>query len=256
MDTAKKFDFINSFDVSQNGVVAARDYTIEDVESAHRKGFEEGKIEGINEETASTERMAALAQESIGNALTALGGGLEDVRVAIESQAVDTVLAVVRKLVPHYTRTNALDEIGGLVQECLSAVYEEPRVVVRAHETMLDPIKDRIDDIVATSGFTGKVVLFADKSLNPEDCRVEWADGGVERDVGRLWREVEQTIARFTGTTEAGNSADPDTNVDVNVDADAASYANADTTASGLTDGAASTPTPNPGQTPGTPEEG
>ncbi len=52
------------------------------------------------------------------------------------------------------------------------------------------------------------MVLFADESLKPEDCRVEWADGGVERDVGRLWREVEQAVARFASTDETEQGPD------------------------------------------------
>jgi hypothetical protein len=24
------------------------------------------------------------------------------------------------------------------------------------------------------------------------DCRVEWADGGAERDVGRMWQQIER----------------------------------------------------------------
>ncbi len=54
-----------------------------------------------------------------------------------------------------------------------------------------------LDDLAAGCGYQGKLVLLADPSLDADDCRIEWADGGAERDTGSAWRELEAAIEQL-----------------------------------------------------------
>ena len=46
----------------------------------------------------------------------------------------------------------------------------------------------------------GRIVLLADETLGLGDARVEWADGGAERDTGRLMRDIDGALARALDT--------------------------------------------------------
>lgn len=207
LDMAKKFDFSNSFDSNERGMVAARDFTLADMERAKGEAFEEGRAAGAAEQRAASEHASAVALDAISARLRDLFGHLDALRSNIESEALEAVFAITQKLVPHFVEKHGTEEIEGLVRECLSSVYDEPRVVIRAHDAILDHIKSRLEDLVSTSGFGGKVVLFADPTIGPQDCRIEWADGGTERNAARLWQDIEATIARALGrdiTTASG----------------------------------------------------
>ena len=39
--------------------------------------------------------------------------------------------------------------------------------------------------------------LLPDAELSGTDCRMEWADGGVERDTEKTWRDIEAGLARL-----------------------------------------------------------
>lgn len=197
MSVAKKFDFTNSFDAGDRGMVAARDFTLADMEKARAEAYEKGVAAGKAHERATIEQASATALATVAKRLATLSGELTTLKTTIENEALEAVLGITRKLVPHYAKIHGLDEVEGMTRECLTAVYDEPRVVIRAHEAVLDHIKSRLDDLIASTGFGGKVVLFTDESLAESDCRVEWADGGAERDVARLWHDVEQSISRF-----------------------------------------------------------
>ncbi len=82
----------------------------------------------------------------------------------------------------------------------LETMHAEPRVVVRLHDSLLDPLRERLEPVTAAAGYDGRIVLLADPGLAVGDCRVEWADGGIERDSERLWREVEAALARHAPT--------------------------------------------------------
>ncbi|MBX6322342.1 MAG: flagellar assembly protein FliH, partial [Rhodospirillaceae bacterium] len=67
---------------------------------------------------------------------------------------------------------------------------------VRLHDSLLDPLRERLDAVAAGAGFEGRIVILADPAMPVGDCRVEWADGGIERDTDRLWRDIEAALAR------------------------------------------------------------
>lgn len=199
LQAAKKFDFSNSFDANERGMVAARDFTLADLERAKKEAFEQGRLAGIQQQSETIDQSVAVAAEAIAARLHELGESIAQLRGESEAEAMEAVLAIAQKLVPHYVREHGTEEIAGIVRDCLGAVYDEPRVVIRAQDSVLDQLKGRLDELIAASGFGGKVVLFADPALSPHDCRIEWADGGTERNSQRLWQEIEATILRALG---------------------------------------------------------
>ena len=48
--------------------------------------------------------------------------------------------------------------------------------------------------LTARVGYAGKMIILADNTLEANDCRLEWADGGMERSVNLTWSEVERQM--------------------------------------------------------------
>ncbi len=90
-----------------------------------------------------------------------------------------------------------LREIEALVLRCMDDMRDEPRLVVRVAEGVAKLLDERIDSLVAQSGFGGKVMLVPDDTLPATDCRVDWADGSAERNQAALEREVDQAVQRY-----------------------------------------------------------
>ena len=196
---AKRFVFDNYFDTNEKGVTVARDFTVEDLDQARLEGFEEGKALGRGEAQASINQQVADALANASRAFQALQQGMEGLKREVETDALRTVTMIVSKIVPYYANKHGLGEVEALVHDCLAAAYDEPRIVVRAHGSILGPLTDHLDQLTASSGFNGNVVALEDPSLSPGDCRVEWADGGAERETERVWESINSALARFTG---------------------------------------------------------
>jgi flagellar assembly protein FliH len=109
-------------------------------------------------------------------------------------------MAVVARALPELARRNTQIEVEGLIRTCLSELYDEPRVVIRAADPVIDAVQKDIDRIAASCGFTGKIALFGDPEMAPTDCRVEWADGGAERNFEDTWRAIEAAMERGLNT--------------------------------------------------------
>lgn len=163
---------------------------------ARRKGEEAGAARGRSEALTAFDKQVAATLGTIAQQTAAIAK-----TIAAEAQAagrsVDLALAIVRKLHPALVERQGLAEIETVLSQCLESLKQEPRLVAYVHSARLDALQERLTQLSAASGFEGRVVLIADDAMGESDCRVEWADGGVERDAGRIWRAVEETLARY-----------------------------------------------------------
>jgi flagellar assembly protein FliH len=158
--------------------------------------FAKGREAGLAEAAAGAAQRAADAL----NAMTERLARIERMRVEIEQSttrsAVGVALAALRRILPTVERRVALPEIEAVLADCLHRVLDEPRVVFRVPDDLLDALRERVDEVGRRAGFHGKVVLLADGDLGVSDCRIEWADGGAERNVERIWKDVEDLVGR------------------------------------------------------------
>jgi flagellar assembly protein FliH len=57
--------------------------------------------------------------------------------------------------------------------------------------------REKIDEIARGHGFAGRLVVLGEPNIAAGDCRIEWADGGVNRDAGAADRVIGEAVARY-----------------------------------------------------------
>lgn len=191
-NSVRKFDFGERFDEPDLREDAPPPPKYGEVELSAAR--DEGRVEGFNQGQAAAEASlsAHIAQmlEKTGNAIAGLLANREQLHRELAEQNVRTVISVLEKSIPELARRYALTEIEGLIRTCLGELYDEPRIVVRAADPVIDALQEKVDRIAATCGFTGKIALLGDPTMAATDCRVEWADGGAERSFEATWQAI------------------------------------------------------------------
>lgn len=190
MADAKKFLFDTSFDEPDGAKNA-------DVEQARAEAFEEGRAAGRAEAESATERTAAEALQAVAGKLGEIEASREALEGILARHATQAAVAMVDRIVPGLVRKSGVEEVEALMRDCMERLIDEPRIVVRVAETVLDPLQERIARIKADTGYTGEVVLLSDPVMGPADCRVEWANGGAERDAEAVWKDIEANVSRW-----------------------------------------------------------
>ena len=204
---SEKFLFDTSFEAEDLGGAAAGPvrkpsppkFGEEDLERARAEGHASGKKIGTQETMQSIEQKISQAMNAVSTQLTGLSKAQVESHERQGREALEVALTVVRKIFPRLAGRHGLAEVESVVCDCLERLRDEPRIVIRVADAVLDQVEARIGELVARAGFEGKIVYLAQDGLNPGDVRVEWADGGAERDSERLWREIEQITARVAG---------------------------------------------------------
>jgi flagellar assembly protein FliH len=216
MSETQKFLFDTSFDSAAHArpeaeaedAPEAPTFSEAELEQARAEALSTGREQGFRDAATSIEQTTAMALEEVGKGLEEILRETARFGEQGEARALGAAMTVVRKLFPGLAQRNGLGEIEGLVAECLGRLREEPRVVVRVTDELLDPLRMQLDRLSERCGFEGRVVLLADETLCASDVRVEWADGGAERDSRRLWHEIDQILAGALGPATQG--AEPD----------------------------------------------
>jgi flagellar assembly protein FliH len=177
-------------------------FSEEEMLAAREQSFAEGREQGAREAEQTAERVAADALAAMDARLKAMEAAQREGQELAVRRAVQVAMAIARKLLPELARRNGMAEIEAVVAECMAQRLDEPRLLVKVNEMMLEPLRERLARLAETSGFGGRLVVSGDSKVVPGDCRIEWADGGADRDQARLWKEIEAIIERSLGKPE------------------------------------------------------
>jgi flagellar assembly protein FliH len=177
-----------------------------DLLQAHEDGYADGFANGkAAAEAAATARLAATL-ERLADQLEYIVQSAVDTAARQREGVIEIGAAIARKLLPDLSRRQGTAEAEAMMSAVITELIDEPRMVIRVADEDLDALSERIDAVAQRRGFAGKVVLLAEPTVAAGDCRIEWADGGVERDSARLWNDIDQAVVRLLGS--GGHTAD------------------------------------------------
>lgn len=182
MSAPTKFLFDVDFASGANGRPAEPTITLAEhavrLAEAHRKG----RSDGQSEANAQSDRRTAVALERIGENLAAATDALKAIEARLECEAVEVAVAVARKLAPALIAREPFAEIAALASSCFRELIASPHIAVRVNDALYAPARDKLDEIMRAKSFEGRLVVLAEPDIALGDCRIEWADGGINRD--------------------------------------------------------------------------
>ncbi len=208
MSTNSRFLFDNEF-ASASGAAKKKAkelelppaiYTEEQYQAALANAFEDGRQQGEQTAHAEKEVEANNLLENINQQVNTLNEAHSKAHQNVKKDAAEIAIICAQKLANTFMENSAVSDVTKLVEECLRDLIEEPRVVVRASELVCDSLKERIEALTMSSGFQGQLILLPDDTKSGANCRVEWADGGVEKDMTQLQEKVSEIVNRYVGS--------------------------------------------------------
>jgi flagellar assembly protein FliH len=167
--------------------------------AAHKRGYADAQRDAKVE---SDRRMAA-ALERIAAGMTTANGALHAIETRLECEAVEVAVAVARKLAPALVAREPFAEIAALAGECFRQLIASPHVAVRINDALYATAKEKLDDIVRAKSFEGRLVVLAEPDIAPGDCRIEWADGGINRDGAATDAAIGEAVRRYISARRA-----------------------------------------------------
>jgi flagellar assembly protein FliH len=207
MAAGQKFLFENDFAHPDEARKRAAVHTDEDLAAARAQSFAEGRAAMLAEQEAADE-------QEIFKLLTQLGDNVQGLCAErgaeidnATAQAGELALTICRKILPTLSNQNAMTEIEGLIVRTIAEMQDEPRLVVRVADARVEDLQSRFERMAGA--FEGSLVLLGDDELADTDCSLLWADGGAERNLDRLWAELNTAVSAISDTRTQPTPASP-----------------------------------------------
>ncbi len=161
--------------------------------AAHRRGYAEAQ----HDASVAAGRRIAESLERVAASLGQATGALQTVEARLESEAVEVAVAVARKLASALIAREPFAEIAALAKSCFRELVASPHIVVRVNDALYAEAHQKLDDIARAHGFEGRLVVLGDPSVAVGDCKIEWADGGINRDQAATDAAIGEAVARY-----------------------------------------------------------
>jgi flagellar assembly protein FliH len=187
-------DFAPKAEVKPTVPLAQHEANLADANAAgYRRGYATAKAEIVSE----AEQRSAAALERIAVALESVLRGLSGVEAMLETEAVDVAVAVAKKLAAALVEREPLAEISALAMDCFRHLVTAPHVVVRVNDAQHTSVGKPIEEMVRARGLASHLVVLAEPDIATGDCRIEWADGGVNRDRAATEAVIDEAVSRY-----------------------------------------------------------
>lgn len=173
-----------------------KSFTAAEIDAARQAGEKSGYAAG---RAAALREIEARVQLALNVMVDGLGGALDVIHARHEAQGRETLAVtttILRKLYPAMTARFEHGELEALLSDCLRQLASEPRIVVRVSDALIEALKPRIDRATERAGYPGRVIVIGDPEMTDAQSRIEWADGGVERDPARVLAEIDAILQR------------------------------------------------------------
>lgn len=199
MALPEKFTFDVSFDhlgAPSARSLAERRFTRGELEATRQSALAEGHAAGLAEAAASAQSLTAGALARIAESLAALLATQDAATTDAQRRALAAMQTIVAKLVPGLAAKDPLTEVEAFATKCLHEAIDEPRVVLRVAQEIYEPLRERLEALAHAAGYAGRIVLLVDDAIAAGDARVEWADGGAERNLAAQCAEIDELLER------------------------------------------------------------
>jgi len=161
--------------------------------AAYRRGYADAETDAGVE----ADRRIAGALERIAAGVAVANDALAAVETRLECEAVEVAVAVARKLAPALIAREPFAEISALASDCFRQLVAAPHIAVRVNDALYAVAKDKLDDIVRARNYEGRLVVLAEPDIAVGDCRIEWADGGINRDKAGADAAIGQAVEGY-----------------------------------------------------------
>ena len=196
-----KFDFGTVFDgLVEDPEAYERNkeptWTADELEREKAVAYANGNEAGRTEALAGIEQRAAQALEQVIAGVGQITNRLGTFEAGLSSEAKSLSVAVGQAIASELLAQSHASEIEAIVSEALGFLTQQPHVVVRIHEDLLEHFTSRLEALADSRGFMGKLIILGEPDLEQADCRIEWAEGGITRDTNALAARLDEIVQR------------------------------------------------------------
>lgn len=169
-------------------------YSEEELADKIKIAEQDGYERGFRTSQDGMDAIVSRLMEDINNKLLTLVANSSNLSCELEKQSLDLATAVIEKLVPTLNAEHAVEIVNKFISDNFNNFKDEAKLSFYIHPDIISYVQENISRLANSYDFEGKIALHKDAKLALADCRVEWENGSVERNINTLSKKVEDLL--------------------------------------------------------------
>lgn len=169
-------------------------YSEEEVAAKEKLAEERGYELGFKTAQESFEAQNSRLLEEINNRLLMLAANVGSKECELENQALEIARTAIGKLVPVIEKENAVALVNDFLAKNFKNFKDEAKLAFYFNPEIIPQVQENIARLANIHDFEGKIALHKDASLAVSDCRIEWENGGVERNGAKMLEKIDNIL--------------------------------------------------------------
>ncbi len=168
-------------------------------------GYAQGLAEGLaqadeREKQAISQHEKQLAQtlKQLTSQMATLFLEAERQQATLAPQLAQLAFAMAEKIVGYELATQPMQAVRQFALQSLHQLQEWNQVTLRVAPSLLSDTRQHSQQWRQQAGFGGQIVVEADATLQPGDCRVQWQSGQAERLTQPILQQMQQLLDGYT----------------------------------------------------------
>lgn len=193
-----KFTFDRDLGRSEDNARLVTDERLDDIaRSAREEGYQHGLADGEATASARAAQGLTAAAERLVTQIVEMNRAFDAAQDETLRDAVRLAAGIGHKLAGTLVAREPAPEIEALLEECIASLRQCPHVVIRCHPDLGDAVRAHADERLKTAGFSGRLVVMGEPDIALGDARIEWAEGGITRDMDAISAQIDTQIAAY-----------------------------------------------------------
>lgn len=175
------------------------------LEAKHSAELADARKDSEAKGRASTEAVAiqkiAGDVAKIAQCAVTLLSGRDALAQKLQGEACDLAYAIGTHLAETALAKTPFAEIEALLKETMGILSDTPHLVLYLPLQTADDIKPQLNRLLDESGFSGRLIIKAEREFNSSDVRLEWSEGQLIRDLEAAKTALREKINHYFEAT-------------------------------------------------------
>ena len=152
-------------------------YTDDELETAKRKAFEEGRKNGFQDGAQSVVKDILKTVQKIDQTIPILLSKEEERNILFETEAVHLAYQILEKLFPIYFDQYGFDELKKIMKDTVLEQRNTPSLTIEIHENYIGEIQKYFEEM--QSHVNKNISFKSNPMLQKFECHIKWSNGGA-----------------------------------------------------------------------------
>lgn len=165
------------------------------IQEARAQGFEDGKMQGIQQTKESLEQAVANTLERMAADMAILYAAESERETLYEQESVAMAQVLFNTLFPLLEDKLGKEQFEKHLLSTLEKTHGQNNIQITVHPDIESAIKERVMQIANPHAHADKLVIKSEPSLGPYDYKITWDDGGAIRNRSEISEQISAIIS-------------------------------------------------------------